>query len=112
MKLKLFWKDISEKKYMLGILSFEEHQYSFEINEEGLKEAIKHGCFGIGEFDLLKKTYISNSLFPFFKNRIPFENHIAIDEILEELDMKEYNEMELLKKTKGILNTDRYYLEE
>ena len=72
---------------------------------------MEHGCFGIGEFNLLYKNFESNKLFPFFRNRIPSKEDIEIDNILEQLGMQEYDEMEILKKTKGIVNTDRYYLE-
>ena len=112
MKLKLYWTDIKDNRYMLGTLSYEDMKYYFEINEEELKTAINHGCFGIGELNLFYKKHVSDSLFQFFKRRIPSKDNINIEKILEELNIKEYNEMELLKKTKGILNTDRYYLEE
>lgn len=111
MSLKLFWKDTKKNSYLLGFLDYKDSKYFFEINEEGLKEAIRHGCFGIGEFNLLKKVYISDKLFPFFKRRIPHKDNVAIDDILKEYNIEEYDEMELLKKTKGELNTDRYYLE-
>ena len=77
-----------------------------------LKKATKAGCFGIGELNLFYQTHESDTLFDFFKRRIPPENHIQIEEILKEFNLEEYNEMELLKLTKGRLNTDRYYLEE
>ena len=112
MKLKLYWTDIKDNSYMLGILSYEDMKYYFEINEEELKNAINHGCFGIGELNLYYNKHTSDRLLQFFQRRIPSKDNINIEKILEELDMKEYNEMELLKKTKGILSTDRYYLEE
>ena len=112
MKLKLYWTDALENKYMLGILYYEDSKYYFEINDEGLKDAINHGCFGIGELNLAYNKHSSDKLFQFFERRIPSKDNTDIEKILEELDIKEYNEMELLKKTKGILNTDRYYLEE
>ena len=60
---------------------------------------------------LLYTHHISDKLFSFFKRRIPSKDSVNIKEILEELEMDEYDEMELLKKTKGMLITDRYYLE-
>lgn len=112
MGLKLFWKDIEKNNFLLGFLDFKDSKYYFEINEEGLKDAIKHGCFGIGEFNLLEKVYTSEILFPFFKRRIPHRENVAIDDILKEYNIEKYDEMELLRKTKGELDTDRYYLEE
>ena len=107
MKLQLIWK--KDREYKLGILE-KEQEYIFKINEKELKCAIEKGCMGIGNFDFLKNEYRSNELFSFFKNRIPEENNINIKEILEEYEIKSYDEMELLKKTKGQLLTDNYYL--
>jgi len=111
MVLKLYWKDLEGEVYVLGELHKEEGLYYFNINEEELKKAIKKGCFGIGEINLLYKEHKSDKLFDFFKRRIPSKDNINIEEILRQLEMEEYDEMELLKRTKGILNTDRYYLE-
>ncbi len=110
MLLNLYWKDNKQNEYMLGKLYKENGKYHFEINEEELKKATHKGCFGIGELNLLDKHYESDTLFSFFKRRIPSKNNEHIEEILKELDMKEYDEMELLEKTNGILYTDRYYL--
>ena len=110
MILDLYWKDIKQNEYMLGKLYKENEKYHFEINEEELKKATHKGCFGIGELNLLYNHHESDTLFAFFKRRIPQKNNEYIEEILKELDMKEYDEMELLAKTGGILNTDRYYL--
>lgn len=112
MVLKLYWKDLEEETYMLGELYKEKEVYYFNIDEENLKKAINKGCFGIGEINLLYKDHKSDKLFNFFKRRIPSKDNINIEEILRQLELEEYDEMELLKRTKGILNTDRYYLEE
>jgi len=111
-ELELYWKDINGNSYLLGNLYKEENKYCFDINDDGLKLATHKGCFGIGEFDLLNNHYESEELFYFFRRRIPSKDNSNIEQILEELDMKKYDEFELLLKTKGILNTDRYYLEE
>lgn len=111
MVLKLYWKDNNQNVYMLGKLYKNNEKYYFDIDEEELKKATHNGCFGIGEINLLYKEHVSNTLFNFFKRRIPSKNNVNINEILKELGMKEYDEMELLKRTKGILDTDRYYLE-
>lgn len=111
MVLNLYWKDKFENTYKLGILYKNNEEYHFDINEEGLKNATHNGCFGIGEMSLLYTHHISDKLFSFFKRRIPSKDSVNIKEILEELEMDEYDEMELLKKTKGMLITDRYYLE-
>ena len=111
MNLKLFWKDSKNVSYHLADLLYENEKYILKTKEENLKDAIKHGCFGIGNFGFLKNHYESNKLFDFFKNRIPSKDNSKIDKILQDLNIKEYNEMEILKATKGILVEDRYYLE-
>lgn len=112
MILKLYWRDINQNTYMLGKLYRSNGKYYFDIDEEELKKAAHHGCFGIGEINLLYTNHVSDNLFIFFKRRIPSKEHINIKEILEEVGLEEYDEMKLLAKTKGILDTDRYYLEE
>lgn len=111
MKLALFWKK-NGTIFNLGVLEKNNNQYIFKINQDELKLAIKQGCVGIGNFDLLKEEYVSDNLFSFFKNRIPDENNLNINEILNEFDMNEYDEMKLLKYTAGELQTDNYYVEE
>ena len=107
MKLKLKWKDKT-----LGILEKIKDEYVFKIDEEELKEAIKNGCMGIGNLDLLQTEYRSNELFTFFKNRIPDRTNLNIKEILKEFNMEKYDEMELLKNTSAQLETDNYFVEE
>lgn len=111
MILKLMWKDKNDNAYHIGNLTKKEETYIFEIKENNLKHAIKQGCMGIGEFDLLKNYYTSKELFEFFKQRIPDKNHPHIDKILKKYELKKYNEMLLLEKTKGLLMTDRYFIE-
>ena len=110
--MKLFWNDIKNNKYLLGILFRKDGYYHFDINEDGLKQALHHGCFGIGTINLSKKTIKHKELFDFFKNRIPKKNNPNIDKILKEINLVEYDEYEILKKTGSRLSTDRYYLEE
>jgi len=111
MILNLYWKDVNQNRYRLGKLYKNDEKYCFDIDEEELKKATHHGCFGIGELNLLYTNHVSDNLFSFFKRRIPARDDVKIQEILKEFDMHEYDEMELLEKTQGILDTDRYYLE-
>lgn len=111
MILKLMWKDKNKNIYHIGNLSKIKGIYVFQIIEENLKQAIKAGCMGIGEFDLLSTYYKSEELFDFFKQRIPSEDYRYINEILGKYGLKEYDEMLLLQKTKGQIMTDRYYIE-
>lgn len=109
--MKLLWDDAKDKKYVLGELYKEGDYYYFNINNIGLKEAMLHGCFGIGNIDISKSSHKSKELFYFFKRRIPPHDSENIKEILEQFGIKEYDEMKLLEKTQGRLLTDRYYIE-
>ena len=110
--MKLFWNDINNNKYLLGILYKKEGMYYFEINEDGLKIALRHGCFGIGKINILEKTNKSEELFDFFKNRIPSKDNPDIDKFLSSIGLDDYDEYEILKRTGTRLLTDRYYLED
>lgn len=110
--LKLKWKDNDKVIYTLGTLYKYNNLYHFDIDIEELKKATKNGCFGIGNIDLLYSSHTSKELFDFFKSRIPDENDSRIEEILNKYNLQEYDEINLLKATKGILMTDRYFLSE
>ena len=113
MILKLYWKDVYGNSYELGKLYKNDNKFCFDIVEKDiLKKATRAGCFGIGELNLFYQHHESDTLFYFFQRRIPDKDHVDIDEILKQLGLEEYDEMKLLKFTNGILNTDRYYLEE
>jgi len=109
--MKLLWEDKDGNKYLLGKLYKEDNCYYFEKNIEGLSLAIRHGCFGIGNMDLTQDIIKSNTLFSFFKNRIPSIDEENIKEILQSYGLEEYDEYELLKRTHGSLLTDNYYLD-
>ena len=110
MNLSLFWK--KKREYNLGVLEKKEEEYVFTLNEEELKEAIKDGCVGIGNFNLLQHEYKSKELFSFFKNRIPAQDNINIKETLKQYGLNSYDEMELLKNTAAESATDNYYVKE
>ncbi len=112
MILNLFWSDVNKKSYRIAKLEEKNNTYYLYIYEATLKLAIRNGCMGIGNINFLKSVYVSKNLFQFFKSRIPDKNHPRINKILKQYNIKEYNEMELLKATGGRLETDRYYLEE
>lgn len=110
-RLYLKWKDINNKSYTIATLYKYDGYYYLMIHKEALKEAMDNGCVGIGNLNIKEAGYKSKDLFSFFKNRIPNRDNEFIDKFLKENNLKEYNEMKILKKTKGILGTDRYYLE-
>jgi hypothetical protein len=109
--MELKWEDKDGNKYLLGTLYKKDNYYYFEKNNEGLLEAMNHGCFGIGSMDLTKDIIKSEKLFSFFRNRIPSIDHPNIKDILKSYNLEEYDEMELLKRTHGSLLTDKYFLE-
>ncbi len=110
--MKLFWSDIDNNEYLLGKLYKKENYYYFEINEDGLGMALRHGCFGIGQINILEKINKSEELFDFFKNRIPSKDNPNIDNFLRSIGLDEYDEYEILKRTGARLLTDRYFLKE
>jgi len=109
MSLALKWKDIKENEYSLGILDKKESEYIFILNKEDYGKALKNGCGGIGL--LGTESQKSDVLFQFFRERIPGKESPRLNLIMEMFGLEEYDEMELLEKTKGILATDRYYVE-
>ena len=111
MILKLFWNDANGIKYHLGNLYKIEDIYHFDINEEELKNAVRHGCFGIGNIDITKNRLESKELFEFFKGRIPNEDELSLKELKKYYGIDKYDEMDILKVTQGKLLKDRYYLE-
>lgn len=111
MILKLFWNDAKGDKYHLGNLYKEEDIFHFDIIEEELKNAVRHGCFGIGNIDITKNKLESKELFSFFKERIPKEDELTCEQLQKYYGIDKYDEMQILKITQGRLLKDRYYLE-
>lgn len=104
---KLF--DIYWKQFVIGHLYINENkEYIFKYELNGLEEAQKQGFDYIVGFNDIKKEYISKSLFPVLKSRIPPKNRHNINKVLEELKLDEYNELEILKRTRGKCVTDNY----
>lgn len=110
-RLYLKWKDINDNIYTIATLYKYEDYYYLMINKEEMQKAKKNGCYGIGNMDINQAGYKSKELFSFFKNRIISKDNEFLDKILEEYGLDKYDEIILLKKTKGILGTDTYYLE-
>lgn len=111
-KLNLFWKDKNEEIYNLGVLYKENEIYKFDVFEETLKKAVKNGCYGIGNFTFLTTHYESHFLFDFFANRLPDKEDEDCKKIMQLYNLDSYDDMELLKSTRGILFTDNYWVEE
>lgn len=103
----VFWKN-----YAIGNLYIiENKEYIFKYNLKNVAQAKKEEGFShIIGFKNIHQEYKSEKLFPFFSSRIPPRNRHNIQDILQTLNMKEYNECELLRKTRGKLFTDKYEL--
>lgn len=110
MKLCLYWKDIENNTYSLGTLSKDNNNYFFILNIEEYEKALRNGCPGIG--NLGKGNQKSDQLFQFFRERIPGKDNPRVKEVLKMFKMESYDDMELLKRSKGMVNTDRFHLKE
>ena len=109
MILFLYWKDIEGNIYRLGTL-IKAEKYKFILNDEEYKKAMKNGCSGIG--NLAKENDESDVLYQFFRERIPSKDSPRLEKFLKLFNIETYDDMELLKKSKGIVATDRFFIEE
>ena len=118
--LYLKWIDYrTEKKYLIGALfrDKEKGKYYFKMSKEHVQKALNEKAIteALLPFSDLDEIYESNEIFTIFKIRLPkIERYSAeeLNELLEELEMKEYDEFEYLRKTNGILLTDKFIVEE
>ena len=118
--LYLKWVDYkTQKKYLIGALfrDKEHEKYYFKMSKKHVEEALKENVIhrALLPFPDLDQIYESDELFAIFKMRIPKIERYTEDELqemLDELGMKEFDEFEYLKKTNGILLTDKYIIEE
>lgn len=97
----VYWKEIA-----IGEVLKENDEFIFRYINEGVNDANKIGFKYLIGFKNLDKEYRSKKLFPVFTSRIPPHNRHDINKILEKLDIKEYDELEILKKTNGKCYTD------
>lgn len=109
MKMNLYWKDIDGNTYNIGTL-LKENKYIFLLNDKKYKKALQNGCAGIGNLGQGKQE--SEQLFQFFKERIPGKDSPRLKKFLEIFDMEDYDECELLRRSKAKVITDRFFLEE
>ena len=118
--LYLKWVDYkTNKKYLIGALfrDKEKGKYYFKMSRKHVKKAIQEKVISeaLLPFYDLDKIYESDEIFAIFKVRLPkIETYSQeeMKELLEDLEMDEYDEFEYLRKTKGMLVTDKYILEE
>jgi len=116
MTLYLKWKSPDNKVFVLGELTKKRTNFYFKYYVPGLKAAIQKGCTGVAGFDLGKdkidNEYKSKTLFPFFKGRIINKDDPNITNILTKYGLDTYDEMKILKITRGKLGIDNYFVEE
>ena len=118
--LYLKWVDYrTNKKYLIGALfrDKEKRKYYFKMSRKHVEKAIQEKVISeaLLPFYDLDKIYESDEIFAIFKVRLPkIETYSQeeMKELLEDLEMHEYDEFEYLRKTKGMLVTDKYILEE
>ena len=118
--LYLKWIDYrTNKKYLIGALfrDKEKGKYYFKMSKEHVKKAIEENAIteALLPFSDLDEIYESDDIFAIFKIRLPKIERYSEEELqslLEELNMTEYDEFEYLRKTKGILLTDKFVVEE
>lgn len=118
--LYLKWIDYkTNKKYLIGALfrDKEKGKYYFKLSKVHIEKALSENAISevILPFSDYDKIYESDEIFAIFKIRLPKLDRFSeeeLKELLKDLDMEEYDEFEYLRKTKGILETDKFIIEE
>lgn len=118
--LYLKWVDYkTNKKYLIGALfrDKEKGKYYFKLSKLHIEKALNEKVISkaILPFSDYDKIYESDEMFAIFKIRLPkIETYSKeeLEELLEDLEMDEYDDFEYLRKTKGILMTDKFIIEE
>lgn len=118
--LYLKWIDYrTNKKYLIGALfrDKEKGKYYFKLSKIHVEKALNEKAISeiILPFSEYDKIYESDEIFAIFKIRLPKLDRYTeeeLDELLKDLDMKEYDDFEYLRKTKGMLETDNFVVEE
>lgn len=110
-KLWLIWKEPkSRRRYIIGLLTYEEEKYRFKYIDPELNNAKEYGFdFFPGFNDTTIEYESENDLFPNINSRLP---NIARPDYLEILNTYELDitstKMDILSKTKGRLLTDNF----
>ncbi len=117
--LYLKWVDYkTQNKYVIGALckDIRTNKYYFKLSEDYINIANQAGfSMAVLPFSDTNRIYESDSLFSFFKIRVPKVERLDeedLKDLLEEYDMAEFDEFEFLRKTKGEIMTDSFILEE
>lgn len=118
--LYLKWIDYkTNKKYLIGALfrDKEKGKYYFKLSRAHVEMALKEKAISevILPFSDYDRIYESDEIFAIFKIRLPKLDRFSeeeLQEFLKDLGMEEYDEFEYLRRTKGILETDKFIIEE
>ncbi len=96
----------------LGILSYDGARYSFAYSDARSHYNYHRRFFEVPGIPMMPpgETIYSNTLFDFFKDRIPPRNREDFPKSLERLGLKKYDEWEYLKAGGLRLLTDSYRL--
>jgi len=79
---------------LVGTLTFADGKWTFGYSDEFRDSTLRT----IAEFPDRKKTYVSETLWPFFFMRIPSMKRASIREIVEQEHLDEGNTPELLRR--------------
>lgn len=106
-RLFLTWLSYKRKSYIpIGVLQKDEELYKFTYFYESAVDAFKEGCSL--PFPLQKEPIESNTLFPFFKDRVMAVNRENLEEYLTSMNLEKYDEFLLLSMTKGKKVNDNF----
>lgn len=109
--LLLIWKEPKQRRrYIIGILTYEDNKYTFRYVDPELEDARKEGFEYFPGFTDVSKKYVNEKdMFINISTRLPNENRPDYLQLLNlyDLDIKS-SKMEILRKTKGRLITDNF----
>lgn len=104
-KLVLAWRNSESRMWTpVGILEFETEKYSFYYTNGAKAD----NFMAFGQMQDKKQKYISESLFPIFKNRLLAKSRPEYSDFLGWLDIEENENSEILElsRSRGIRATD------
>lgn len=110
--LVLYWREPTTREWIVvGKLWKQDSEYRF-CYTKGVKRAEENGNFALfGQMNEKDKTYISNELFPIFKNRLLQKSRPEYQEYLQWLGLDSSLEaLDELSRTNGVRATDSLQL--
>lgn len=109
--LLLIWKEPKERRrFIIGILKYEDEVYTFKYVDPELNDAKKAGFEYFPGFSDTNKVYTDDkAMFANISTRLPNKNRPDYLQILNLYNLdKNSSNMEILRKTKGRLLTDNF----